>query len=982
MKFSRLLVGSFLVLAACSGQSGGGSATGVDRFDSTSPFDKAEFDYPFDPFTVFAGDVRWLKFSVLTDSPTVAHFQDGRKYVFHYDFAKDALPGFADLTREQFDAASLRREGRRVTTGAVLMPTQGGFAEIGVQLNGTDPFVREEVKALVELVRASAKVTGGPAPKVFYFPTFEQAEAAERDRAWLLENGIEIGSPTRWTRGDQCYAPGWAFGRARFVEGGQIEEAFRDGRLRSDDVLVTDGVPAEVPPVAGIVALRPSTPNSHVAILANTFGIPFAHPTREGAAERARALDGREVVVRAASDGESCALEVVPLEGRLDDAARAELAALKRPAPVAIARRERAGVLARPAEQLRPSDVKFFGGKASNFGTLRRTIPGNSPAAIGISFDLWEDFLAQDVDGKPLSAHVGERLAGLTWPTDVRALEARLDEIRALIKDRATFAPAQRAAVLEALAAAGFDPAKKIRFRSSTNVEDGETMSGAGLYDSFSGCLADETDGDEAGPSACDAGDRKEKGVFAAIRKVYASFYNTNAVIERLRRGIDEADVGMALAVHPSFPDELEFANGVATATLEGGNVRFELVTQAGAESVTNPVAPAAPEVVHVDLFSFSPEPLVQVRQGSDLVPLGQTVLDLDKDYAALALLMRTVAQGFVADRPGAGTGDGLVLDFEYKKLTDGSLVIKQVRAVPRSGDTAPAVSFLFNRPTRLCTFQGEAGTVLGNHRLKQRWTLGTVNARLTDATLGASLFDAAEVEYLDGDKVAKRSGALATLPGANHRVEAQGDFASLVDGFAIHADGRAQSFTTSLQRSVAPPALPILFSSDLDLRGEAQYLAPQPELGFEGPTSTTTDFVLFHECPEDTPAVDDVALRNAERGGVKVVTAFRYRRPESAIEKTSPLGRWEQTEITGLTSSPIVLKGFFSQTFRPQHHNFTEDFVFEPELEEGLDPAVAAELRAQDVRALVVEGVSGFDSTGFKLFKVLRSTGALVPIE
>ena len=112
---------------------------------------------------------------------------------------------------------------------------------------------------------------------------------------------------------------------------------------------------------------------------------------------------------------------------------------------------------------------------------------------------------------------------------------------------------------------AGFDPQRNIRFRSSSNVEDTEQFVGAGLYDSFSGCLADDLDDDTAGPCRCDPAEPKERGVFRAIRKVYASFYNDDAYLERLRHGIDEAQVGMGLLVHHSFPDEIERANGVAT---------------------------------------------------------------------------------------------------------------------------------------------------------------------------------------------------------------------------------------------------------------------------------------------------------------------------------------------------------------------------------------------------------------------------------
>ncbi len=52
--------------------------------------------------------------------------------------------------------------------------------------------------------------------------------------------------------------------------------------------------------------------------------------------------------------------------------------------------------------------------------------------------------------------------------------------------------------------------------------------------------------------------------MFKAIRKVFASFYNENAFLERLRLGVDESKVGMALLVHHSFPDDGELANGVA----------------------------------------------------------------------------------------------------------------------------------------------------------------------------------------------------------------------------------------------------------------------------------------------------------------------------------------------------------------------------------------------------------------------------------
>ena len=74
-------------------------------------------------------------------------------------------------------------------------------------------------------------------------------------------------------------------GRLVFVEGSEIASAFRAGDLTSDDILLTDHVPAEIPRVAGIIALNPSTLNSHVAILAKNFGVPLYFEGNEATRE-------------------------------------------------------------------------------------------------------------------------------------------------------------------------------------------------------------------------------------------------------------------------------------------------------------------------------------------------------------------------------------------------------------------------------------------------------------------------------------------------------------------------------------------------------------------------------------------------------------------------------------------------------------------------------------------------------------------------
>src|SRR5690606_15746727 len=112
---------------------------------------------------------------------------------------------------------------------------------------------------------------------VCYVPAFEQRETATENRERFAEQGIEVASMDRWMRTGHRYAPGWAIGRLRYLPAAEVSAAFADGRLKPEDILLTDGIAADTPMVAGIISLTPSTPNSHTAILAQSFGIPFVH---------------------------------------------------------------------------------------------------------------------------------------------------------------------------------------------------------------------------------------------------------------------------------------------------------------------------------------------------------------------------------------------------------------------------------------------------------------------------------------------------------------------------------------------------------------------------------------------------------------------------------------------------------------------------------------------------------------------------------
>ena len=224
------------------------------------------------PGTKLPKETQWVKFTVLMDDLTTVYFQDGNKLKFHYDFGTAHVPEFDDMTHMAFDGVTLYHAGRRAVMGAVLFSEKN--SEYAIQLVGQDKLPAPMVRFIYQLVDGEIDKPG--TLRGLYMPTYEQADGSGAVAEYLAQRNVPVVSAQRWETGsDAIYSFGWAMGRLVFIKGDKITEAFRNGDLTSNDILLTDHVPAEIPRVAGIVAMNPSTPNSHVAILAKNFGIPF-----------------------------------------------------------------------------------------------------------------------------------------------------------------------------------------------------------------------------------------------------------------------------------------------------------------------------------------------------------------------------------------------------------------------------------------------------------------------------------------------------------------------------------------------------------------------------------------------------------------------------------------------------------------------------------------------------------------------------------
>ncbi|MCC7374861.1 MAG: hypothetical protein IT581_09405 [Verrucomicrobiales bacterium] len=905
---------------------------------------------------------RWIKFAFLRADPSRIYFQDSTKFPFHYDFAVERLPQFKGMTRAQFDAVTLRTNGQMAVLGAVLVPSTGTPNEVALQFVGQDAYPREWIADWSSAV--GRVILGGPGMRRLYFPTFEQAGVAREHEDWLRDHGVTVGGVGRWIVSDQCYASGWALGRLRFVPGTNIVAAYREGQLLPGDILLTDGVPAEVPPLAGILSLSPSTPNSHVALLSKSFGMPFVHLANPSMAETLKAWEGRDVLVRAVDQFGGCEASVEALAGTLDPSLRNAILATKEPPALDLPRKMVSGSLTLSVENLGPQDAAKVGGKAANLGVLRRAIPTNAPSpAVAITFDLWDEFMAQEIPGRgKLGDAIAAKLGTFQWPPPMVAMQEALAEVRSWIKDDADFGAATKQALLAALQAAGFETTRNLRFRSSTNVEDSEQFSGAGLYDSFSGCMADDLDANNAGPSHCDPTEPAERGAFRALRKVFASFYNDNAFLERLRHRVDETAVGMAVLVHVSTPDDVEEANGVVTLKVHReGNQHYisgSMVSQVGAVSVTNPDQSASPERVDISDFGFG-SPYFEVQARSSLVPLGSSVLRWPDEYQALYALLVRAAIRWEGEMPKR---DEWLLDFEYKRETPGILKVKQMRPLPPPPADQPVTPWLVNVTNRWVIQQGEHGDLLSFHRLKSSWLFETRNLLFAGSNLAAATpFRAFDATWLDGTNVVAAAGVITNLPGYKYAF----DNGTTKDSWGDGANRRSLELSTDFYARAARG--PVATLSDFRLLFRTVYATPQPALMLEGLgeislTTTTEDWVFL--VPWTPVTAESLRQeRSVQLGSKRVDTTFYWPPPPKGVVAgyTAPVQGWVETRLEGFTSMPVILKGDDSQTYHPGHHNFWEEFLFDPWLEPGLSAAQLEELRLANIRAILVTRGSGF---------------------
>ena len=305
----------------------------------------------------------------------------------------------------------------------------------------------------------------------------------------LLERGVPMLMPEelRAGLGAEIYSEGEAYGHLRILpESAPIED------YAPREVLIASSAPNDIGIVSALITANPQSLHSHVSLRLREKQIPSASVPDIYDNAFVQALEGS--LVHVVASGRDVQIEPARLADAQAfwDATRPALPPLRSDLEVTALE---------GFDALRHDDALAYGTKAANLGELHRLLPAEQRVdGFGIPFSAYAAF----IEHNDLQARIEGLLDDERIHSDRGHVEGERKALRDAIKAGELppgLADELRAAAVAALGAGSIT--QRLRFRSSTNAEDLEALSGAGLYDSKSGCIADDEDDDALGPSLC-----------------------------------------------------------------------------------------------------------------------------------------------------------------------------------------------------------------------------------------------------------------------------------------------------------------------------------------------------------------------------------------------------------------------------------------------------------------------------------------------
>jgi hypothetical protein len=420
------------------------------------------------------------------------YYVNSQKFRFHKDFllATYLVPRGADVFKPIYID-----QDRRFLVGTIAW--QSTVDKFTWELWEGDMASAELIKTANGVINASFF------EKVHYKPNSTRQDDA------TASLGIERVLQDEINRNQSFLAlnPGTAVGRIHIID--KLDDTVEIG---DNEIIVLKELPITLPPVRGIIVAKPSSPLSHINVLAKGWNIPNVYIKDADKLFR----EYHTFVFKL----EATLTDYKLTPANLDDLKYSFVSPDQQIPPSDLSIKKIAGL-----REMRKKHSIAYGAKSANLGEmLNSPIAGITvPDGFAVPY-YWYDKFMKDND---LHDVIEDLMDDLEFVHNPRFRRQKLEEFRDAIQ-KGKFDPQLRAEILSRWKKQLMG--KPVFVRSSSNAEDLPNFSGAGLYSSVANVIEDDK-------------------LIEAVKKVWASLWNFNGYEARVRNYVSQSDVYMSALI-------------------------------------------------------------------------------------------------------------------------------------------------------------------------------------------------------------------------------------------------------------------------------------------------------------------------------------------------------------------------------------------------------------------------------------------------
>ena len=423
------------------------------------------------------------------------YFVNSQKYRYHKDFllARYLVPRGADVFKPIYID-----QNRRFIVGTIAW--QRSVEKFTWELWEGDLASSELIKLADHTINKAFYT------EVYYKPNSIRQEDASAD----LGIGRVLQSDISKNQDYLALNTGASVGRLHIID--KLDDTVEIG---SNEILILKELPISLPPVRGIIVTKPSSPLSHINILAKGWDVPNVYI--KDADEKYKEFDTWWVKL----DANLSDYDLKRLVDFKPDDDKPEIPVEKKQIPpVDLQTTKLAGL-----REMRAKDSIIYGSKSANLGEMKNSQIRGIVVPDGFTVPFyWYDKFIKDNN---LQATIEAFEFDNDFVHNPRYRRQRLEDFRAEIQNGKFDEELKKEIIRKWKTQLG---GRAVFVRSSSNAEDLPNFSGAGLYSSV--------------PNV-----KTEVKLIEAVKKVWASLWKFEAYEARVRNYVSQKDVYMSALI-------------------------------------------------------------------------------------------------------------------------------------------------------------------------------------------------------------------------------------------------------------------------------------------------------------------------------------------------------------------------------------------------------------------------------------------------